>query len=176
VVRLGEGESAPQESEPNESDADGDPRPVVQAIGSPSSAKRSRSGSRTDNAALAPTFSPEAKRAYEAALTLVRSKQYDKALDAWSSFLVRFPDHPYAENATYWRGECFYAKGEYARAVEQFEGVIARFPFGNKTPDALLKLGLSQQRLGSQDQAMKTFAELRDRYPKSEAMRQVPRP
>jgi tol-pal system protein YbgF len=175
VVHLGEGENGSHETEPSEPEGEGDPRPVVQATGSPSAAKRGRGGSRADDAALT-AFSPEAKRAYESALTLVRSKQYDKALDALSSFLVRFPDHPYAENATYWRGECFYAKGEYARAVEQFEGVIARFPFGNKTPDAMLKLGLCQQKLGSQDQAMKTFAELRDRYPKSDAVRQVPRP
>jgi tol-pal system protein YbgF len=175
VVHLGEGENGSQESQPPEPESD-DPRPVVQATGSPSAAKRGRLGSRDETAANASAFSPEAKRSYESALTLVRSKQYDKALDALSSFLVRFPDHPYAENATYWRGECFYAKGEYARAVEQFEGVIARFPFGNKTPDAMLKLGLCQQKLGSQDQAMKTFAELRDRYPKSDAVRQVPRP
>ena len=98
-------------------------------------------------------MSPEAKRSYESALALVRSKQYDKALDALTAFLVRYPDHPFAENATYWRGECFYAKGEYARAAEQFEGVMARFPYGNKAADALLKLGLSQQRLGSQELA-----------------------
>jgi TolA-binding protein len=53
---------------------------------------------------------------------------------------------------------------------------MARFPYGNKAPDALLKLGLCQQRLGSQEQAQKTFGELRDRYPKSEAVRQIPRP
>jgi tol-pal system protein YbgF len=174
VVRVGDGE--PVAEEPADVDVDGgDPRPVVQAAGSPAAAKRGRSGSRSDSA-LPSSLSPEAKRAYESALALVRSKQYDKALDALTAFLVRYPDHPYAENATYWRGECFYAKGEYARAAEQFEGVTARFPYGNKAPDALLKLGLCQQRLGSQEQAQKTFGELRDRYPKSDAARQIPRP
>jgi tol-pal system protein YbgF len=160
---------------PGDTEVDGgEPRPIVQETGAPS-AKRARSGSRSDGA-ISGALSPEAKRGYEAALVLVRSKQYDKALDALTTFLVRYPDHPYVENATYWRGECFYAKGEYARAAEQFEGVMARFPYGNKAPDALLKLGLCQQRLGSQEQAQKTFGELRDRYPKSEAVRQIPRP
>jgi tol-pal system protein YbgF len=177
VVRVGEADATPPpEGETVDAEGEGDPRPIVQASGSPAGAKRSRSGSRADNAALAPALSPEAKRSYESALALVRSKQYDKALDALTGFLVRYPDHPYVENATYWRGECFYAKAEYARAAEQFEGVVARFPYGNKAPDALLKLGLSQQRLGSQEQAQKTFAELKDRYPKSDAVRQVPRP
>jgi len=176
VVRVGEADGTPApEGETVDAEGDSDPRPIVQASGSPAGAKR-RSGSRADNAALASALSPEAKRGYESALALVKSKQYDKALDALTGFLVRYPDHPYAENATYWRGECFYAKGEYARAAEQFEGVVARFPYGNKAPDALLKLGLCQQRLGSQEQAQKTFAELKDRYPKSDAVRQVPRP
>jgi tol-pal system protein YbgF len=173
VVRVGESEPV---DEPSDGDPEAaDPRPVVQASGSPAGAKRGRGGSRGD-ASNAPALSADAKHAYDTAIALVRSKQYDKALDALSAFLVRYPDHPYVENATYWRGECFYAKGEYARAAEQFEGVIARFPFGNKAPDSLLKLGLSQQRLGSQELAQKTFGELKDRYPKSEAVRQIPRP
>ena len=72
--------------------------------------------------------------------------------------------------------QALYAKGEYARATEQFEGLIARFPYGNKAPDALLKLGLCQEKTGAHEQAQKTFAELQDRYPKSEAVRQIPRP
>jgi len=173
VVRVGEGAAtSPAEAETADPDS-ADPRPIVQASGPPGSlAKRGRSGSRGEAVSL----SPEAKRDYEAALALVRAKQYDRALEALTTFVVRYPDHMYAENATYWRGECFYAKAEYAKAVEQFEGLVARFPFGNKTPDALLKLGLSQQRLGSQEQAQKTFAELKDRYPKSDAVRQLPRP
>jgi tol-pal system protein YbgF len=173
VVRVGQASSgAPVDGDAPDAEGAG-PRPVLQATGSPGAlAKRGRSGSRGD----APGLSPEAKRDYEAALALVRSKQYDRALEALTTFVVRYPDHMYAENAMYWRGECFFAKGDYGKAAEQFEGLIARFPFGNKTPDAMLKLGLSQQRLGSQEQAQKTFAELKDRYPKSDAARQVPRP
>jgi tol-pal system protein YbgF len=176
VVRVGQGDGgpslAPTEGEVADvgSDTDG-PRPVVEASGPPG-ARRGRPGPRTDN----PGLSPEAKRDYEAALAQVRTKQYDKALDAFTAFLVRYPDHVYADNAMYWRGECFYAKGEFAKAAEQFEGLLARFPYGNKAPDALLKVGLCQQRLGSSEQAQKTFAELKDRYPKSEAVRQIPRP
>ena len=73
----------------------------------------------------------------------MNDKQYAHALDAFAAFLVKWPDHPNADNATYWRGECYFAQGEYARAAEQFEGAIARFPLGNKVPDALLKLGMT---------------------------------
>jgi tol-pal system protein YbgF len=188
VVRVGEGDAggaplAPTEGEAADigSDTEG-PRPIVEASGpAGGSGKRGRLGTRTDDGARSttggnPGLSPEAKRDYDAALSQVRAKQYDQALEAFTAFLVHYPDHVYADNAMYWRGECFYAKGEFAKAAEQFQGLLARFPYGNKVPDALLKVGLCQQRLGSREQAQKTFAELRDRYPKSDAARQIPRP
>jgi tol-pal system protein YbgF len=176
VVRVGEGDAGPALG-PNEgevadvgSDTDA-PRPVVEANGPAVLGRHGRAG-RPDS----PGSSLEAKRDYEAALALVRAKQYDNALEAFTAFLVRYPDHAYADNAMYWRGECFYAKGELAKAAEQFEGLLARFPSGNKAPDALLKIGLCQQRQGSREQAQQTFAELKERYPRSEAARQIPRP
>jgi tol-pal system protein YbgF len=117
---------------------------------------------------------PAASRAYDAALSLVNAKQYDRALDALTAFLVRWPDHPYADNAMYWRGECYFARGAYLRASEQFEGVLARFPAGNKAPDALLKLGISHQKLGDPTKAKECFDRLAQTYPQSDAARRIP--
>jgi tol-pal system protein YbgF len=116
----------------------------------------------------------DAKRAYDAALGLVSSKHYAEALDALAGFLVRWPDHPNADNAMYWRGECYFAQGEYAQAAAQFEGVIARFPLGNKLPDALLKLGLSQAHLGNPQVARQEYDRLRHDFPHSDAARHIP--
>ncbi len=117
----------------------------------------------------------EAARRYDKGLDLIDRKQYDAALDVLAGFLVRYPGHPNAENAMYWRGECYYAKGNYMKASEQFEGLIMRFPDGNKHPDALLKLGLSQQRMGERDKAASTFAQLRKNHPNSDAASKIPR-
>ena len=118
---------------------------------------------------------PEAKRAYDAALALVNARQYDRALEAFAGFLVRYPDHPNADNALYWRGECYFAQGDFTRAAEQFDGAITRFPLGNKVPDALLKLGLCQSKLGLGSKAKITFEKLAREYPRSEAARRLPR-
>jgi tol-pal system protein YbgF len=128
------------------------------------------------DASRAPRPSGDAKHDFEAAMALVRAKQYDKAADALTAFLVRYPDHEYADQAMYFRGDCFYAKGANARAAEQLQGLIARFPLSSRVPDALLKIGLSQRRIGAEDQAQRTFAELKERFPKSDAVRQVPHP
>ena len=117
---------------------------------------------------------PEAKRSYDAALALVNGKQYGPALDAFAAFLVKYPDHPYADNAMYWRGECYFAQGEYLRAVEQFDGVVARFPLGGKTSDALLKLGICQQKLGNPTKAKEYFDKLGREWPRSDAARHIP--
>jgi tol-pal system protein YbgF len=117
---------------------------------------------------------PEARRTYDAALALVNNKQYGPALDAFAGFLMKYPDHPYAANAMYWRGECYFAQGEYIRAIEQFDGVVVRFPLGGKTPDALLKLGISQQKLGNPQKAQTYFEKLGREWPRSDAAQHVP--
>ncbi len=112
---------------------------------------------------------PAARRAYDDALQLVYGKKYDAALDAFAAFLVKWPDHPNADNAHYWRGECYFAKGEMARAEEQFAGVIARFPMGNKVPDSLLKLAITQERLGKAAESRASYEKLQREYPRSDA-------
>ena len=116
----------------------------------------------------------EARRAYDGALALVNARQYEPALEAFAAFLVKWPDHPNADNAMYWRGESYYAKGEYARAAEEFEGAILRFPLGNKVPDCLLKLGFCQQKLGNDSKAKTYFDRLAREFPRSEAARRMP--
>jgi len=116
---------------------------------------------------------PDAKKAYDRGLALVQSKQLDAGAEQLASFLVRWPDHPLAENALYWRGEAMFAKGEFTRAAEQFEAVIARSATGNKTPDALLKLGMCHQRLGAEDQAVVVWEKLRKDYPRSDAVNRL---
>ncbi len=128
-----------------------------------------------ENAVRPSALDPEAKRAYDSALALVNNKQYSAGRDAFAAFLVRYPDHPYADNATYWRGECYFAEGDYVRAVEQFEGVIVRFPLGNKVPDAWLKSGVAYQKLGNPQKAKAAFDKLLRDWPKSDAARRVPR-
>jgi tol-pal system protein YbgF len=155
---------------------DTSPRPRIRVVGS-TRAKGGEVEAVDDGAAGAgggAALDPEAKRAYDAAVALVGGKQYDRALDALAAFLVRWPDHPYADHAMYWRGECYFAQGQYARAAEQFEGVLARFPAGAKAPDALLRLGMTRQRMGNAAGAKEAFDRLAREFPQTEAARRIP--
>jgi tol-pal system protein YbgF len=168
------------------------PRPTIRVYGSPRGSARyddgisssfvddqgggagSSASSITLNPGSGGALDPAAKPAYEAAIALVSARQYDRALDALAAFLMKYPDHPYADNAMYWRGECYFAKGDYLHAAEQFEGVVTRFPVGNKAPDALLKLGLTQMKLGNPLKAKEYFDRLAQTYPQSAAARRIP--
>jgi tol-pal system protein YbgF len=159
------------------------PRPVLRISGSGSARGRSwhddqvEASGAADDTAQAPgpgRLDPAAAPAYDAAMALVTAKQYEKAIDAFAAFLVHWPDHPYADNAMYWRGECYFARGDYRHALEQFEGVLARFPAGNKAPDALLKLGMSELKLGDPVRAKDSFDRLTQLYPQSDAARRIP--
>ncbi len=155
------------------------PRPTLRMSGNPHRTGRAgapESGSGDDAAYVASSaLDPDAKRAYDAALSLVTSKQCAKAIDAFAAFLVKWPDHPYADNAMFWRGHCYFQAGDYVHAAEQLEGVLARFPAGNKAPDALLKLGMAEDKLGDEGKAQECYGRLLGLYPQSDAARHIPR-
>jgi tol-pal system protein YbgF len=193
VVQLGEDGPGSGDDAVEADPQDTTPRPTIRVLGSargadrssrrgeevveePSSDDGASGSSAAARAGGATALDPEAKRAYDAALALVNAKRFDQALDALAAFLVKWPDHPYADNAMYWRGECYFARGDYQHASEQFEGVLKRFPYGNKAPDALLKLGVTQQKLGNAAKARESFDRLARQYPESDAARHIPTP
>jgi tol-pal system protein YbgF len=190
-VQIGDGDDG-RDDDPNDPNA----RPEIRLQGQPGTAPRAPRGKpgsarintpdrdrdrdRTTDDSLrtdgprSSALDPEAKKAYEAALGQINAKQYDRGIEALNAFLVRWPDHPYVENAMYWRGEGHYARGEYLRAAEQFEAVLARFSSGSKSPDALLKIGMCHERLGASERAKEYWDRLKREYPRSDAAKKIP--
>lgn len=114
-----------------------------------------------------------AGEAYDDALSLVRADRCHDALSAFASFVSRWPDHPHADNAMYWRGECLLRLGETQRGIEEFTSLLRRYPAGNKAPDALLKLFLTWRRLGDDARASEAALRLQNEFPGSEAARRA---
>lgn len=119
------------------------------------------------------TLDPGAVSAYDAALSLVRSDRCHDALSAFASFLSRWPDHPHADNAMYWRGECLLRLGETQRGIEEFDALLRRYPSGNKAPDALLKLFLTWRAVGDEARATAAAERLLHDFPGSDAARRA---
>jgi TolA-binding protein len=91
---------------------------------------------------------PRSTAAYESALSDARAGHCGRAIEGLASVLVRWPDHPQAPSAMYWRGECLLSVGDVRRAVEQFEATLARSSSGHLSASALFKLAQCHRRLG----------------------------
>ena len=109
--------------------------------------------------------------AYRAAYADVTAGKYDAAQVELRAFVKRFPRHDYADNAQYWLGECFYARQRYPEAAAEFRTAVARYPTGNKAPDALLKLAYSLIASGQSAEGRRLLSEIPTTYPRSEASR-----
>lgn len=154
------------------------PRPSIKVMGVGTPGGRAARGRREDPDPIVSTsepgsrpsaLDPEARKAYDQALEKARSGRHREGLELMSAFLVKWPDHPYADNAMYWRAECMAALGEPAKAIAELEGLVSRFPLGNKTPDALAKLSILYERQGDTAKAKTAADRLERDYPKSEA-------
>ncbi|BFT30873.1 tol-pal system protein YbgF [Alteromonas sp. D210916BOD_24] len=110
--------------------------------------------------------------AYEAAVNLIlKSREYDKAIPAFQSFIQRFPNSSYAPNAHYWLGQLLFNKQQWSDASEQFNIVANRFSDSAKRPDALLKLGVIAERTGDTASARQLLQQVVNEYPDSSAKR-----
>ena len=112
---------------------------------------------------------PEALGLYDDGYTLFHQQRYADAEERFRRYLRLYPDTELADNAQFWIGECHYARGDYAAALDAFTATVERYPQGNKVADALLKAGRSLEALGRIEQARQTYHELTDRFPSAAA-------
>lgn len=113
--------------------------------------------------------SADEREAYDLAFERLKQGRYESAIEEFASFLKKFPDSRYADNAQYWLGEASYVSRNYREAARQFQQVIDRYPDSPKVPDALLKLGYTQFELKQWQQARETLEEVQQRFPGSTA-------
>ncbi len=114
---------------------------------------------------------PESPPIYREALTALRAGHDAAALAGFRKFLTRSPHHSYADNAQYWIGECYYDLKQYKAAVREFRRVVERYSHGNKVPEAMLKIGISQLATGDSREGRQQLESLRRMYPKHAASR-----
>lgn len=87
--------------------------------------------------------SGDATAQYEQAFASLKAKDYDAAQSEFESFLEEHKDHELVSNAKYWLGETYYVRGNYKNAAKVFAEGFQKFPNSAKSPDMLLKLGMS---------------------------------
>ncbi len=102
----------------------------------------------------------DAEKLYRSSLDLLNSGKVDAAEQGFRDFLEKYPEHPYADNAQYWLGECYYARKDYNSAITEFNLVLTNYSHGDKICDATLKIGYSYIQLGDVDNGTKYLNEV----------------
>jgi len=92
------------------------------------------------------------------------SGNYSEAIVLFERLVERHPDSDYADNAVYWIGESHYSMKQWQSAREQFQRVLDFYPYGNKVPDATMKRGYAEEKLGLLDEAIFSMEEVIRRF------------
>ena len=121
--------------------------------------------------AMTATRTSDPKALYKQSYDALRAGDGDAAIAGFRDFLARHPDHDFADNSRYWLAEAFYARRDYATALQHFRKVLDDYPTGNKVPDALLKMGYCYLALGNEDKGRTTLAQVIERHPDSSPAR-----
>ena len=103
--------------------------------------------------------------AYQKAFNLLKDGQYDQAITEFQTFLAKYPQGNYTDNAQYWLGEANYVTRRFDVAEQEFLKVVNQYPNSSKMGDAMLKLGYTYYELGKWDAARKTLDNVAARYP-----------
>lgn len=135
---------------------------TVQPPASETEAPAPSSSSSSQTASLPPKTPREQ---YARAFSQLEKRQYEEAAAGFSEFLKANPNDPLADNARYWLGESYYARGQFGRSAELFLDAYEKNKSGPKAPDTLLKLGLSLSGLDKNKEACATFRELNRAFP-----------
>jgi tol-pal system protein YbgF len=106
----------------------------------------------------------EDKASYQAAFTMLKDGQYDRAIAAFQKFLAAYPDSSLADNAQYWLGEAYYVNKSYPEAQAAFQRVIDKYPQSRKISDALLKIGFCRYEMRQYDSARQVLGQVVARF------------
>ncbi len=107
----------------------------------------------------------EEKAAYDQAFQSLKDLRYADAAERFRSFLDRYPNNEYSDNAQYWLGESYYVTRNYDIALTAFQELMDRYPDSPKVPDALLKMGYTHYELQQWDSARAALTLVVERYP-----------
>ena len=114
----------------------------------------------------APVGATDAKELFASAKSHFDQKEYDKAIGVFTQYLA-LKKAPQAEEATFLRGEAYYALKDYKKAIADYSKFQEKYTTSPKNGVALYKIGLSFEALGMKEEAKTFYQELIDKFPKS---------
>jgi len=94
-----------------------------------------------------------------------QAAMYERALATLDTLVAKFPDSAYATDALYYRGECLYALGKKAEAIQAYTALVAKDRQHRLAPEATYAVGVAREELGELEAAGKVYEAFLSRYP-----------
>ena len=113
------------------------------------------------------TAADPATALYNSGTAAFNNRQYNDALKIFTDFTKNYPKHNLTSNAWFWQGETNYQLQNYGNAALAYQEVITKFSKSNKLPAAMLKQGMSFEKLGKREAANARYKELIKTHPNS---------
>jgi tol-pal system protein YbgF len=98
-----------------------------------------------------------------------RNGELGQAILDFEDFLAKHPGHALAGSAQFWIGEAYFAARDFQHAAVEYQKAVNLAPKGEKTPDAIFKLGLSFLSMKRPDRAREVWTQLIRDFPQSDA-------
>lgn len=132
------------------------PAPAVPAVEAPA-----------EPAPSVPAPTAPGSEQFNKAMGLFRAQQYVDAYNAFEQVLAGNPRGDEAAETLFYMGEALFARGEYDLAILDYQKVISNHASHPRTPTALLKQGMSFEKLTDHETAKIIYKKLIADYPES---------
>jgi tol-pal system protein YbgF len=119
---------------------------------------------------------------YDRGLESLRGGDYGQTVLILEELVQRHPSHALAPPAQFWIGEAYFRSRDYRHAATEYQKAVSLAQRGEKTPEALYKMGLAYRALKRPDRAREAWTQLLREFPQSPsaerartALRDLPR-
>ncbi|MCW3101414.1 MAG: hypothetical protein JWL77_7032, partial [Chthonomonadaceae bacterium] len=103
----------------------------------------------------------------EAGKEAMANEKYDDAVQFFGQVLEKSDTGKEAEEATYLRGETYFKKQQFNKAIVDFSHFPEKFQKSSFHPKALLRIAESFEMMGRKEDAKAFYSDLLDKFPKT---------
>lgn len=114
----------------------------------------------------APAETPETQDLFRKGKIKFEANLCDEVIEDLSEYL-RNPRAPQAEDATFYRAECYFKLKQYKKAIVDYSRFPERYTHSKRMPVVLFKIGSSFEALGMKEDARGFYQELIEKFPKT---------
>jgi tol-pal system protein YbgF len=116
--------------------------------------------------ARANTDDPET--AYSQAYLKFREGDYDSAVNLFRVYLKTFSQTEKSDDALFWIAESMAAQGRLAEALTEYDGLLTKYPSGDKVASARLKKGLALLQMERRQEGVETLKSVVSLHPNTQ--------